>query len=70
MKKNKKEKQIQKALKKLFPNKATFERFARQKTANKYEKELVGWVAGMQFKYQIKPNAWAATVVADKLCKS
>lgn len=34
-----------------------------------YVQELVGMVAGNGFKYNIKPNSWAASTVADKFSK-
>ncbi len=30
--------------------------------------EAVGWIMGMGWKSRVKPNAYAASCVADKLC--
>jgi len=33
-------------------------------------KEAVGWIVGMGFNYQIKPNSFVASFVADKLVRT
>ena len=37
--------------------------------SGRYKNELTGYVRGLGFNYEIKPNSWAASSVADKLVR-
>jgi len=54
---------------KIVPNDLTIHLDVNQSPkykSGKYRAELTGFVAGLGYKYEVKPNSWAASCVADK----